>query len=270
MKSKNTITKAARLFIRHKKACLLAGLILLGAGTIGIVKWQREMKMRPGLAYVQQQDNASLDAVVDTLQNQQQARFEEEVANGEISMASVFEDAVFMGDSRVRGFADYGYLPWARTLAFNGAAITDIHTADVDMEAMHPAVLCFAYGINDLVIRHMGLEEGDPDYADTYEQEIDTLLAVVPDAHVIINSIIPPAPTAWNQHPELSLLEDYNASIKALCEKRGWIYVDNSALAQNGYADIYTEDGFHFQEAFYEDWARNIMESAAPVLAGQN
>lgn len=86
---------------------------------------------------------------------------------------------------------------------------------------------------------NIGENEGDPGYDVVYEEQIKKLLAVDPDANVYVNSIIPATPAALQKSPRWDKVDAFNAKIKAMCDRNGWTYIDNDALAQGGQANIY-------------------------------
>ena len=108
---------------------------------------------------------------------------------------------------------------------------------------------------------NIGENEGDPGYDVVYEEQIKKLLTVDPGAHVYVNSIIPATPAALQKSPRWDKVDAFNAKIKAMCDRNGWTYIDNDALAQGGQANIYQEDGVHFLQQFYSQWAENMYNT---------
>lgn len=175
----------------------------------------------------------------------------------EIDVFSLFSDSVILGDSRVMGFSTYGFFQGNRVLAGSGHTIEYIDQWLDSIKSLNPSTIFLSYGVND-----MGLELGNVEggYRALYESKIDQILEVCPDATIVVNSIINASPSAVEESPRWNQVEEYNKDIKQMCEDRGWIYVDNSEICQNGNADIYQADGVHFLRDFYSVWAQNMID----------
>lgn len=105
----------------------------------------------------------------------------------------------------------------------------------------------------------MGLNIGGEEengYSKTYEQQIDQILEVDPDAQVFVCSIIDVTQEAKDRSPNWTKAKQWNEQLKSMCEKRGWTFVDNDNLGTD--LSHYQEDGVHFTSEFTEQWAKNI------------
>ena len=47
-----------------------------------------------------------------------------------------------------------------------------------------------------------------------------------------------------------------------MCEEKGVVYVDNSALVEQYMDSLYDDDGVHLRPAFYPMWAKNLYIAA--------
>lgn len=177
--------------------------------------------------------------------------------SGAIDVIAAFDDYALFGDSRAYGLKSYGVLDPDFVYAEAGHTILNCTDYKDVIQQTRPARLVFSYGVND-----MGLEiggDGDHAYAQTFEQKIDELLAVVPDAKVFVCSIIDVTPSAKERSPRWDKAARYNAQLQEMCQRRGWIYVDNDPLGND--LSSYQEDGVHFTPDFTWTWARNIAKT---------
>lgn len=176
------------------------------------------------------------------------------------SVWNLFEDAMLIGDSRVYGFMSYGFIPASQVKAAGGYTINNIPEFLSAVAAMQPEVIYLSFGINDMGL-NIGQEEGVDGYKVVYTRQIEALLENVPNATIVVNSVIDATPAAVARSPRWDKVADFNRQIKEMCQEHDWIYVDNDPLAQNGNAPIYNADGVHLVSTFYEPWAKNMLQA---------
>ena len=179
---------------------------------------------------------------------------------GENDLFGFFSNSIFMGDSRVYGFWSYGWFPVERTFAEAGYTILNITDYLEEIEKLQPEYIILSYGMNDMGLQ-VGSDLGEDGYAQVYRDKIEAVLEKSPNSKIVINSIIPAAPSVVEANPKWGSWKDLNWQMKEMAEENGWIYVDNDALSPDGTADIYAEDGIHLQKSFYPVWAMNILET---------
>ncbi len=223
----------------------------------------RQGTLKAGLDFLTTQENndlAGINSRVDERNRQDALTRFNNVNEGIGSVWTLFKDAVIMGDSRVYGFKSYGFLPENQVLAEAGYTINNITEYLDTIAATQPKVIYLSYGVNDMGL-DIGRDEGDNGYQAVYERNIQALLEKSPHSKIVVNSIIDPTPAAIAQAPRWDKVDDFNRQIKEMCERNGWIYVDNSSLSDNGNAPIYAPDGIHFLSTFYETWAKNMLKA---------
>lgn len=189
-----------------------------------------------------------------------------------------FNDAAFIGDSRVVSLYDYAGLENADFYCASGRTIFQLFskpngrfkdgTWDLDLEeglSTHTyAKIYLMVGINELGI-------GDADYfAEYYEKAIKHIRELQPNALIYIQSIM-------NVTKERSEEGDYinNEAIAARNEKlqqfhngKDIIYLDvNSALNdENGALNPeYSYDGVHLTASHVKEWMQYLREHAIPI-----
>lgn len=217
----------------------------------------------PGVTYIKALEEKSPESVQHTLKLQREEKIRtmreqrlQELESGEISVWTLFEDYVILGDSRAVGFYYFEFLPEDRVLAEAGATILDLQEHIPDIEALNPSSIFLCYGLNDVSI---GIWATPAEYVEQFRQIIQELQAKLPEAKIYISSILPARGDAFLQAPEWHEIPTYSLAVKEMCEGLDrCYYVDNDALAEE-YADLWEVDGIHVQRSFYDHWAANLI-----------
>ncbi|MCF0260061.1 MAG: hypothetical protein HUJ54_09405 [Erysipelotrichaceae bacterium] len=240
----------------------LVWLPLAGAAAAGlfILNMVRSDPLAEGKAFLRAQESKDMQEITARLDKRRMDDFTEAVQDGSVDVFSMFHDYAFLGDSRVVGFSTYGYLDDARVFAGAGHTIRNVDDYLENLKSLQPSVVYLSYGVNDTGL-NIGGGEGEGGYGAVYEAQIDKILDVVPNAKIVVNSIIAPSTEAVARSPRWAAYTDFNEQLKAMCEKRGWTYVDNDALGDGGTAQIYQADGVHFLSQFYYVWGQNILDA---------
>ena len=179
-----------------------------------------------------------------------------QLESGEISVWTLFEDYVLLGDSRAVGFWFYDFLPENRVLADAGDKISDLEAHIPDIVAMSPANLFFCYGINDVGI---GLWPTPESYVEDFSRIIGEIQAQLPEVNIYISSILPATDPAFEQNSAWYDIPQYNVAVRAMCDGIDRCYfVDNDRLAEE-YSYMYEVDGIHLTRDFYPHWAANMI-----------
>lgn len=216
-----------------------------------------------GVEYIKALEAKSPESVQHTLKLQREERIRsmreqrlQELESGEISVWTLFEDYVLLGDSRAVGFYYYEFLPEDRVLAESGATIVNLQEHIPDIENLNPSSIFLCYGLNDVSI---GIWDTPTEYVEQYRQIIREIQGKLPDASIYISSILPAHEDAFLQEPVWREIPTYSLAVKEMCEDLDrCYYVDNDALAAE-YADLWQPDGIHIQPAFYDHWAANLI-----------
>ena len=234
--------------------------VRLGGG--GKEENQSQPDTAAGLQFIQQleaKDPAEVDEKIKTLHQQRLMELREErlqqLESGEVSVWSLFEDYVLLGDSRAVGFYFYDFLPESRVLAEAGATIRNLQEHIPDLVEINPSRLFLCYGLNDVSI---GIWPTPESYVEEYAEIIAEIRQKLPDVDIYISSILPARDPAFEQSSAWYDIPQYSAAVKEMCEEIGCYYVDNDALAEK-YADLWEVDGIHVQRDFYPHWAANMI-----------
>ncbi len=216
-----------------------------------------------GVAYLQSLENQDPNTVDEILKQQRQDQLQamrdqrlQQLESGEISVWSLFEDYVLLGDSRAVGFSYYGFMPESRVIAEGGATILHLEEHIPDIVALNPSNIFLCYGLNDVSI---GIWPTPEEYSAQYRDIITEIENQLPEANIFISSILPARDPAFQQSAAWYNIPEYSQAVCDMCDTLPrCYYVDNDAIAQE-YADLWDIDGIHVQEDFYPHWATNFI-----------
>lgn len=180
-----------------------------------------------------------------------------QLMSGEIDIWSQFEDFVVLGDSRAVGFYYYDFLDHSRVLADGGNTIRNAQWQMDEIVALNPKQIFLCYGINDVSIGFWSTPE---EYAAEMRTLLQTLREKLPDATIVVSSILPARDPAFKQSSKWYQIPDYSAAVAAVCEELGVCFADNTEISET-YANLWQPDGIHLCPDFYPYWARNLILS---------
>lgn len=246
-------------------AVLVLALIIILAvslGRGGQEETPAEAETAAGIQFLKQleaQDPTVVDEEIKALHQQRLMELREErlrqLESGAVSVWSLFEDYVLLGDSRAVGFYFYEFLPESRVLAEAGATILDLEGHIPDLVKINPSTLFLCYGLNDVGI---GIWTTPEEYVTDYARIISEIREELPDVEIYISSILPARDPAFEKSSAWYDIPQYSAAVKEMCQEIDCYFVDNDALAEE-YADLWEPDGIHVQRDFYLHWAANMM-----------
>lgn len=216
-----------------------------------------------GVVYLQSLEAGDPDRVDTILKTQHLQKLEalreerlRQLDSGEISVWSLFEDYVLLGDSRAVGFYFYDYLPESRVLADAGDKIIELEEHIPDIQQLNPSTVFLCYGINDVGI---GIWPTPEDYVADYSRIIGEIQDAVPGVTVYLSSILPARDPAFDSNPDWRNIPQYNLALDKMCSEIDGCYFVNCDQLAEDYAEYYEVDGVHFQLYFYPHWAANLI-----------
>ncbi len=210
---------------------------------------------KKGIEYLKELEAKDVDAVEKEIKQVKKEAQAEAVAKGELSVWAQFSDYVIFGDSRTVGFSYYEFLDKQRILAEAGLTIANIPDYIEQMKTLNPSHIFLCTGLNDVSI---GLWKTPEEYVADYENKVQEIKKNLPDAHIYINSIFPAQDPAFQKSSAWRNIPEYTEAVRKWCEEKGYIYIDNTEVFE-AHKDLYDVDGIHFQKAFYEYWAINML-----------
>lgn len=189
---------------------------------------------------------------------------------------SYFDDALFIGDSRMVGLSEYCEALDSRATFYAKKSLTIydirddawIKTEDgrkltlwEALEGQHFTKVYIMVGINEIGI-------GDPEYfKEAYKTVVDGIMASQPDAIVYINSIMH-VNAEKNENDPLynnTNVEERNAAISQLADKEKIFYVNINEATDDEMGNLnseWTSDGVHLKGAYYEPWHEYLLTHA--------
>lgn len=180
-----------------------------------------------------------------------------QLMSGEIDVWSQFEDFVVLGDSRAVGFYYYDFLDHSRVLADGGNTIRNAQWQMSEIVALNPKQIFLCYGINDVSIGFWNTPE---EYAAEMRTLLETLQEKLPDAVIVVSSILPARDPAFELTSKWYQIPDYSAAVAEVCAEMGVCFADNTEISET-YANLWQPDGIHLCPDFYPHWARNLILS---------
>lgn len=242
---------------KNKKAIVIAivgvSMVMLAIMLFRALWNPNAKEAKKGVAYLKQLETKDMEAVEGAVKKVRKEAQAEAIANGELSVWAQFSDYVVYGDSRSVGFTFYEFLDSQRVLAEAGRTIGDIPEYVNVMKTLNPSYLFLCTGINDIAFWKTPEE-----YVAEYEEKMQILRKELPDTQIYINSIFPAKDPAFEKSERWREIPEYNEALKAWCEEKGYFFIDNTEVFEE-HNDLYDVDGIHFQKAFYEFWAINIL-----------
>lgn len=211
-----------------------------------------------GQKYIKKLEAENITSVKSKVMKKKVSLRKQAIEDGKLDVYSLFEDYVFLGDSRVMGYKNYNLLDSTRVMADTGANIQFVDQHLDEIKNLQPSCVILSYGVNDM---GLDLNSSEGGYGALYEKEVNKILEVDPDAKIYVCSIIPCTPATLEESPRWANTSKYNAQLKKICKKNNWTYIDCTSLADGGNAAIYQDDGIHFLSTFYKDWANTITSA---------
>ena len=171
---------------------------------------------------------------------------------------SMFQDYALLGDSRSVGYWFWDFLSKDRVLADGGHTIRKIPSHLDTLEQLNPSTIYLCYGLNDCSI---GFWNTGEEYAEEYMDKVRQIRERLPEATIVISSILPAQDPAFAQSSRWYDIPEWNEALAAACEENSVGFADCSQLAAE-HSNLYDPDGIHFREDFYPYWATELVIAA--------
>ncbi len=182
-----------------------------------------------------------------------------------------FDDAVFIGNSRLQGFILYSKVPDLRSYTYVGLSVKSYFTKEgftVDGQTVTAAKaleldpsfkkVYLKFGINELgwVSTEQFIEE--------YKKIIEHIYSVNPTAIIYVQSVLPVSEFALKNDPTLSKekILEYNMGLMEMASEYGACYLDvaSAFVGEDGYMppDL-AFDGVHLHVNSVQTWLRYLL-----------
>lgn len=171
---------------------------------------------------------------------------------------ALFANAAILGDVRAADFARYGYVEQTRVFAGESDTMQAIGTHLSALTALQPDYIFLCYGLNDASV---GIWNTPEEYANALILEISQLNQAVPNATVVVSSILPVQEPALSQTPQWQNLPQLSAAVESACVEYGIRFAACDTLVRDNTA-LYGTDGIRLEQSFYPLWAKALSDAA--------
>ena len=185
-----------------------------------------------------------------------------QLTSGSMDPFSMIKDYVLLGDSRAVGFWYRDFLDKGRVLADGGHTIRDLAGYIDTVVSMNPTQVFLCYGLNDTSI---GYWDSAQEYVAEYMQTVKELQSKLPNATIVVSSILPAKDPAFEQSQKWYNIPEWSAALEQACKENGILFANCDKLAVD-HPNLWDPDGIHFREQFYPYWASCLV--AAMLMEG--
>ncbi|MDO4465637.1 MAG: SGNH/GDSL hydrolase family protein [Bacillota bacterium] len=235
-------------------------LVFMSVFIVKNIPFSKSVDLTKGRQYIKAQEKLSVEEIEDAINERKSGEFGAMDLENPETIFNQFQDYAFYGDSRVLHFASYGFLPTTRLFAENGYAFQDVKDWDYRLRSIKPSVIYLAYGSND-INRNIYTGNNAKAYKEVVMNAIEHIQEICPEAQLYVLGMIPPNALGQSQLTQFKMYKSLNLIYQEVCEEMdNCTYIDDEVLGEDGMADIFTDDGFHFVKEFYPIWAKYILE----------
>lgn len=180
---------------------------------------------------------------------------------------SYFDDAAFIGDSRIDGFRLYSGITNGEFIVHTGLSIFQVDSREITYKGQKMKVLdALGKGSYKKVYVSMGINElgmyNDQGYHDRFAKLVDDIRAQQPDATIYIQLLIPVNEKKCQEKGIASYIENehlqvYNDLLRQVAQEKHVFLVDpaeelTDETGEPPYDSV--ADGVHFNRAPYQQW----------------
>lgn len=180
---------------------------------------------------------------------------------------SYFDDAAFIGDSRIDGFRLYSGIKNGEFIVHTGLSIFQVGKKDITYKGKKMKVMeALGKGEYKKVYVSLGVNElgmnNDTGYHDHFAKLVDDIRAQQPDATIYIQLLIPVNEQKCREKGIASYIENghlqtYNDILKEVAQEKHVFLVDpaeelTDETGEPPYDSV--ADGVHFQRGPYKQW----------------
>lgn len=187
---------------------------------------------------------------------------------------SLFDDAIFVGNSRTQGLFWYSDLD-ATEYTYQGLTVDSIHSAKVIKQNGYNITIADAIKNNKdfkTVYIMMGTNELGwkvrPIFIERYEKIIDMILETNPTCTIYVQSILPVCEriSVNDKVFNMTNINEFNELIKDMCERKNITYIDITSilLDEHGYLpEEASSDGIHLNKLYCRKWLKYLENYAS-------
>lgn len=189
---------------------------------------------------------------------QQRDTLTQQIMTGAADPFPLFEDYALLGDSRAIGFYYSEFLEADRVLADGGNTIRIIPDRIWQLQQINPSYVFLCYGLNDVSIGYWDTAEA---YAQEYMSHVALIREALPEATVVVSSILPAKDPAFNTSSRWRWIPDWNVVLEQTCKDNGVLFANcDWVFEQQSY--YWTADGIHLRPYVYPYWGGQLIVTA--------
>ena len=179
---------------------------------------------------------------------------------GTTTYRRVFKNVCIVGDSLMDGLEAYNILNSNNLITQVSASLYHLSGNVRKIIKLNPPVLILHYGVNMIATEKRHLDN----FINMYSDIIGQLSRALPDTRIIVSGIFP-VDREIAKAKRFGMIDKYNSSLRAMCEKLDVEYMDSSSVLK-AHPECYGRDGIHLSKAFYEKyWLRFIIREMGIV-----
>lgn len=181
---------------------------------------------------------------------------------------SYFDDALFIGDSRVEGLALYSGLDNATFAYMEGLTTFGLMSEKIAANGTHTLKYLLSKHSYKKIYIMLGINEAGYDtetYASTYMESVAQIQALQPDAVVFMMGCMHVSSDYSDSHDIVNNdnIDDKNGAIAAYADGIKLFYLDMNTAVDDGKGGLvksYTWDDIHLQAQYYSLWEQYLYE----------
>lgn len=191
------------------------------------------------------------------------------------SDVSYFDDALFIGDSRIEGLRDYGNLKGADYFCSTGLQIYDIWEKTIDVNdvgktSLNALIKAKTYSKIYIMLGINELGYDQQKTVDTYQAAIQKLQSKEPGVivYVCANQHVTKARSDADELYNNKNINSLNEKLKSLADGKSVYYIDINTLFDDGAGNLkdgYSNDGVHVRGIYYKDWSTWFCENTIKI-----
>ncbi len=244
----------------------IAGVLLATVLIVVIVKLVSKPpandEIAAGIAYLESLEKKDPDEVTQVRKEIHKKKLEAQrdeliaqLSSGTLDPFSFFKDAAILGDSRAVGFWYYEFVDKGRVFADGGHTIRNIADHMDALVALNPATVYLCYGLNDISI---GIWDTPQEYTAEYMKIIRTLQEKLPEATIVVSSIMPAQAPAFDRTEQWRHIPEWSEALGQACKENHILFANCDKVAQQ-HADLWDVDGIHFRRELYPYWSSHLV-----------
>ena len=185
---------------------------------------------------------------------------------------SYFDDALFIGDSRTVGLADYS--GWKNTTFYADVGLTIYDVFDKQIVEVGRKKMTIEKALQEksfnkiyimLGINEMGTGNAES-FTKAYKEVVDRIIELQPNAIIFVEAIMNVTKEKSDTDPIFNNIniEDRNNHLAALADNKKIFYIDVNEVITDSTGGIpaeYTFDNIHLKAAYYKLWTDFLLKS---------